>query len=41
MDDFNQMTNLMKQYSEFLKVSARTYRDTQNEVINGARRLTN
>ncbi|MFP7299901.1 WXG100 family type VII secretion target [Neobacillus niacini] len=41
MDDFNQMTSLMKQYSEFLKVSARTYRETQNEIINAAKRLTN
>jgi WXG100 family type VII secretion target len=41
MDDFNKMTSLMKQYSEFLKVSARTYRDTQNEVVNAAKRLTN
>jgi WXG100 family type VII secretion target len=41
MDDFNQMSALMKQYSEFLKVSARTYRETQNEVISAAKRLTN
>ena len=32
---------LMKQYSEFLKVSASTYSDTQNEVISAAKRLTN
>ncbi|MEH7115075.1 WXG100 family type VII secretion target [Neobacillus niacini] len=41
MDDFNKMSALMKQYSEFLRVSARTYRETQNEVISGAKRLTN
>ena len=40
-DDFVKMTNLMRQYSEFLKLSAKTYRETQNEVINQARRLSN
>ena len=40
-DDFNKMNALMKQYSEFLRTSARTYRETQNEVINAAKRLTN
>ncbi|WP_010676861.1 MULTISPECIES: WXG100 family type VII secretion target [Bacillaceae] len=41
MDDFQKMTNLMRQYSEFLKLSSKTYRETQNEVVNQARRLTN
>lgn len=41
MDDFNKMTQLMRQYSEFLKMSAKTYRDTQSEVINQAKRLSN
>ena len=40
-DDFQKMVSLMKQYSEFLKFSAKTYRDTQNEIINQAKRLTN
>lgn len=40
-DDLQKMTQLMKQYSEFLKLSAKTYRDTQTEVVNAARRLTN
>jgi WXG100 family type VII secretion target len=41
MDDFQKMSQLMRQYSEFLKMSAKTYRDTQNEVINQAKRLSN
>ncbi|CAM3834698.1 WXG100 family type VII secretion target [Mesobacillus thioparans] len=41
MDDFQKMTQLMRQYSEFLKMSAKTYRDTQSEVINQAKRLSN
>lgn len=41
MDDFQKMSNLMRQYAEFLKMSAKTYRDTQNEVINQAKRLSN
>jgi len=40
-DDLNKMTQLMRQYSEFLKLSAKTYRDTQQEVVNAAKRLTN
>jgi hypothetical protein len=31
----------MQQHSEFLKLSAKTYREAQNETINAARRLTN
>ncbi|WP_216830390.1 WXG100 family type VII secretion target [Alkalihalobacterium elongatum] len=40
-DDFQKMATLMKQYAEYLRLSAKTYRETQNEVINHARRLTN
>jgi len=40
-DDFQAMVALLKQYSEFLKMSAKTYRETQNEVVNQARKLTN
>jgi hypothetical protein len=35
------MTKLMRDYSEFLKVSAKTYRETQTEIINKAKTLTN
>jgi WXG100 family type VII secretion target len=41
MDDFQKMSTLMRQHSEFLKMSAKTYRETQNEVVNAAKRLTN
>lgn len=41
MDDLQKMTELMRQYSEFLKMSATTYRNTQSEVINAAKRLSN
>jgi len=41
MDDFQKMKELMQQYSEYLKFSAKTYREAQNETINAARRLTN
>lgn len=41
MDDFQAMVALLKQYSEFLKTSAKTYRTTQTEIINQAKRLTN
>lgn len=40
-DDFQRMTGLMRQYSDFLKQSARVYRETQNETINMAKRLAN
>lgn len=40
-EDFQTMTTLMKQYSEFLKTSAKTYKETQNETINQAKRLAN
>lgn len=41
MDDLQSMSKHMKDYSNFLKSSASTYRNTQNEVINTAKRLTN
>lgn len=41
MDDFQQMVALMKQYSEFLKLSAKTYKETQSEIVNAAKRLAN
>ncbi len=41
MDDFQQMTALLRQYSDFLKTTAQTYRQTQSEVINQAKRLAN
>ena len=41
MDDFQGMVSLLQQYSEFLKTSAKTYRGTQNEIVNQAKRLTN
>ncbi|GHH98740.1 hypothetical protein AM1BK_22830 [Neobacillus kokaensis] len=41
MDDFQKMTQLMRQYSEFLKMSAKTYRNTQSDVVSAAKRLTN
>ncbi|MFC4302820.1 WXG100 family type VII secretion target [Cohnella boryungensis] len=40
-DDFQNMTALMRQYSEFLKLSAKAYKDTQDEAINQAKRLAN
>ncbi|MEH7009616.1 WXG100 family type VII secretion target [Neobacillus niacini] len=41
MDDFNKMKSKMDELSQFLKTSAKTYRETQNEVVSGAKRLTN
>jgi len=40
-DDFQKMVALMKEYSDFLKKSATAYRNTQDEIVNQARRLTN
>lgn len=37
--DFSQMTLLMREYAEFLKISARLYRETQEERVAMARRL--
>lgn len=39
--DFQQMATLMRQYSEFLKMSAKLYRDTQEDRTAQARRLAN
>ena len=41
MDDFQQIKALMLQYSEFLKNSATSYRNTQEDRITQARSLTN
>lgn len=40
-DDFQGMVAMLRQYAEFLRASARTYRETQNETINAAKRLIN
>ena len=40
-DDFEKMHNLMKQYAEFLRASAKAYRETQSTVQTEARRLVN
>ena len=39
--DFRAMHLLMKEYADFLKVSAKTYRDMQNDRVTQARRLGN
>lgn len=39
--DFNAMYSLMSAYAEFLRQTANTYSNTQNEVISGAKRLAN
>jgi WXG100 family type VII secretion target len=40
-EDFKNMYDLLLKYSEFLKLSAKMYRDTQSEIINSAKKLTN
>lgn len=40
-DDFRQIAILCEQYSEFLRASARAYRETQEELTNQAKRLIN
>ena len=40
-DDFNRVELLMQQYSEFLKASARSYRQMQEELAAQARGLAN
>ena len=37
--DFNQISIIMKQYTDFLRNSARAYRETQDELYNQASRL--
>lgn len=39
--DFQQMAALMREYAAFLKLSAKTYRQTQDERAQMARRLVN
>ena len=39
--DFQQMAALMREYASFLKLSAKTYRQTQDERAQMARRLVN
>lgn len=38
-DDFKQISIIIKQYSEFLRASARAYRETQDELTSAANRL--
>lgn len=40
-DDFTKMYTLMNQYADFLRKSAKAYRDTQDAVVAEARKLTN
>ena len=39
--DFRAMHLLMKEYANFLKISAKAYRDMQNDRVAQARRLAN
>lgn len=41
MEDFQTMGTLLKSYADFLTNTASTYESAQNEIISGARRLTN
>lgn len=38
-DDLRQISMVMKQYADFLRNSARAYRETQDEIYNQANRL--
>jgi len=40
-DDFEKMHNLMVSYADFLRKSARAYRDTQQTITDQARKLVN
>lgn len=40
-DDFEKMHTLMLNYADFLRKSAKAYRDTQDTVTTQARKLTN
>ena len=40
-DDFNQTNLLLTQYSSFLKNSAQSYKQTQEELVNHVQRLVN
>ena len=39
-DDFQRMTRLMKDYADYLRKTAKTYRDTQDTVANKAKTLS-
>ena len=39
--DFQQMYQLMVEYSNFLKKSAQTYQQAQDDTVSGAQRLSN
>lgn len=38
-DDFRQISIIMRQYADFLKASARAYREVQDELASAASRL--
>lgn len=38
-NDFRQISIIMRQYAEFLRASARAYREVQDELANAANRL--
>lgn len=40
-EDFIKMTSVMKNYSDFLRTSAKIYKETQTETYNQAKRLAN
>lgn len=40
-DDFEKMHTLMLHYADFLRKSAKAYRDTQDTVVSEARKLVN
>lgn len=40
-DDFKKMHTLMINYADFLRKSAKAYRDTQNTVVSEAKKLVN
>jgi len=41
LDDFNRMSQIMNQYSDFLRNSARSYRDCQSQLVQQVKSLTN
>ena len=40
-EDFEKMHTLMLNYADFLRISAKAYRDTQDTVVSEARKLIN
>ncbi len=40
-DDFTKMHSLMLNYADFLRKSAKAYRDTQDTIVSEARKLVN